>query len=278
MNTIDFLPPRYREQTARRKTQLWRVVVLLLFGCAVASAAAGQFLFRRCLQLEMIEADLAHAQAVAKNNEHRALQDALALRQAEADLVAFLQGHWPRTRLLHAVSQVQPKTITFLELRLSRMASPSAARSPAGNRRSKADNRTEKKESAGGSPAERDLRALRDEMQSLPLSITITGITSDGGDLHLFVSQLDQCPFFQEAELRSLEAAPDREQAAGSPALSQFEVRLFVRAPACAVAPAAPAELAAPAEIDNPARQDTLAEIAAPESVASPALLSPVSS
>ena len=44
MKQIDFLPERYREQTARKSAATWRVGVLLLFGGCCAAAAFGQYL------------------------------------------------------------------------------------------------------------------------------------------------------------------------------------------------------------------------------------------
>ena len=43
MKDIDFLPAKYREATAHRKTQVWRVVVLIVFAGLLLAAAGGQY-------------------------------------------------------------------------------------------------------------------------------------------------------------------------------------------------------------------------------------------
>jgi len=224
MNSIDFLPNRFREQSARRKTNAWRLIVLLLFGVVIGAAALGQAMFRGGLYQEIAEADLRYAAAQATNAQHALMQDRQAASAAKANLAAYLQFQWPRTKLLQAIYEAQTTAITLSEVHLARETAELSRPGP--RKRGSAEKETA---AVGPSAADRDLAQLLAETENSNVAMLVAGRTNDGAELHQFVSRLNQHAMFQGAELRSLEAVADHTP--GAVTWSTFQVRLIVAQP-----------------------------------------------
>lgn len=218
MNTIDFLPARYGEQNAARQKQLWQITVLLLFGTVVAAAAVFQFTMRRSASEHLVEVELKHFDARLQNDRLATLQSELKSARQTADLFAYLMHPWPRTRILAAVTDALPESVSLDEIRIGREADSAATRT---QRRRFIDAKQQDKQIP---PAVRDLSELRSEIDELQVVVSITGITTDPVELHRFVSQLGSGPIFEKADLGTQEALK-----LDSATVTRFAVRLVVR-------------------------------------------------
>ncbi len=224
MQNIDFLPPRYREQTVARKSSLWHLIVFVLFGGVVAATAAGQYALRLTALQERDDVIIQHASAKTTADLHDRLQLQLAEVEATADLYAYLSHPWPRTQIIAALHEPLPQQIVLTQLNIRR-ENNSWQESGVVGRRSPVRQNEEDKESESLRPAERDLHSLRSENDANSTVITVSGYTTDTPALHRYVQQLGRSSLLARAELRSFEAADERIQAGAS----TFEVRAIVR-------------------------------------------------
>ena len=220
MQDIDFLPQKYRDQTAQRKARRWRLLVVIGFGLVLAVGAYGQQKLRRNAheQLAMVRAqyDVSTAQAA----QLAGIEAKLRGERTTADLATYLRHPWPKTRIIDAVLSPLPESITLRKLQIQRETAPSSSlRDPkpihaAGDAAPK-DTR---------SPAQKDLDRLRELYDTAPTVVTLEGMTNDQARLHAYLGKLAEGDFFSKTALVSLESASE----AGSGA-SKFRARLNVR-------------------------------------------------
>ncbi len=219
LQQIDFLPKRYHEEKVRRSSNLWRLLLVVLFGGICALAAVGQNMLRRSVARRLDEVVPQHAAATASTELYGRLQVELREIEDEAELYAFLKHPWPRSQLLNAVSASMPEAVRLHRLNITQEAvqgDPSAFRST-----------DAAKQHALLKPARRDLVKLDSNIKNRRTIIELLGETSDDSRLHAFIGQLAEHPLFQTAELVSLESTgPSDPQGR-----STFKVRVVVRPP-----------------------------------------------
>jgi Tfp pilus assembly protein PilN len=207
MKNIDFLPARYRERRSTRNSHLWRLVVLAAFGAAVGATAVGQQLLKNS--------------AAAQNGQFSTLQRQLAEARASAQLYAYLQHPWPRTRIMALLAEPLPDEVTLTEVSIARESLDDAQRETSGRPRRR---RETDEDDARLTPAERDLQQLRDEFDKRRSIVRITGRTTSIASLHEYVAGLAASPLVAKAELSSLETA--RADNAGDG--SEFHLRVLI--------------------------------------------------
>jgi len=223
MNNIDFLPKRYHEQGVRRKSQLWRIILLVLFGGVCAATAVGQQILRRSVksQLDAIAAE--YASANATNQMFDRIQADLKDANASAELYAFLQHPWPRTQILASLSKPLDETIYLSQLHVydeTVKANLSSHRSSRPGSKSEPD--TAK---ALNLPSQADLKRLDSALLNKRTVISIVGKTTDIAALHKYVAELKRADLFTSAKLVSLQSIEDDARQA----VSQFRLRVLVR-------------------------------------------------
>lgn len=225
MNTIDFLPDRYRQATSRRRTSYWRLIVTILFVGAFAATAYAMHGVRG-------EARLRHEQVVLQLQAERQAASAVKPQAARlehleryASLLTFMRHPWPRSRIVAAVLGSLPASATLEKFRIVRVAKP-----PTPGEAPVAD------ESAVASAADAatDLKALRREAETLDIVVQIQGLARDQADLLSYVQRLGDDDLIADAKLTSIEAAvgdrsADSDAANTAPAAAQFSVEIVVR-------------------------------------------------
>jgi Tfp pilus assembly protein PilN len=169
--------------------------------------------------------------ATAEHQELARLHADLQAAQAEAQLQTYLGSSWPRSRIVSAVIAPLPAAVTLRELRVVR---ESAAAGPA-----------PRSESPGPLPAAdprpaatRDLEQLLGEAARGPEVVTLSGRTTDLGELHLYLAALARQDVFAKVALGSIRRVS--EDARGG---AEFTARLVVRS----------APTARPREAESPA-------------------------
>lgn len=203
MNKIDFLPQKYRDQDTRRKASLWRLIVVVLFGGAIASASLAQLAYQGHVRRQLDQVQPQYAQAQAKSTYLSNLQKQLEVADAAATLYAFLKSPWPRTQVLAAVVQSLDGSTKMEELHLSRQtATPSGRSSQAGDAE---QNEADDSSTAELSAASRDLLALRDDENVKQTVGHVTGITTTTAAVHDYLQQLENSPLIGRVRLVSLE-------------------------------------------------------------------------
>ena len=120
MNSFDFLPDRYREQSTNRKAELWRLFVLLAFGGICAASAAGQYAQRFAVIKQLAAAERQYTDAQARSKQFGDLQRRWKQVRATAELYAYLDRRWPRTQILATVAESLPPEIHLSELSIAR--------------------------------------------------------------------------------------------------------------------------------------------------------------
>lgn len=197
MQTIDFLPERYRQATSRRRTSYWRFVVTLLFVATFAATAYALDRTRREARSEHARVEL-QLQTARQSAAAVAPQAArLDLLSRYADLLTFLRHPWPRSRIVETVLASLPASVTLDKLRLNNVAKPVAAE--VASNEGTAD--------AATADAAADLATLRREAAACDLVALLEGSTRDPAELYAYVQRLGACDLIAEARLTSIEAA-----------------------------------------------------------------------
>jgi len=200
---IDFLPERYREQKVRRRSRVWLLAILGIFGSVIAITSTVQMAFYKDAESQLATVKFQHGAAEATQNMHDRLQSDLARSRATASLYAYLQSNWPRTQIIIAVSRPLTDEITISELTVAIEADQAEGRGRESSRR----RREPESKQVGGLPARRDLEVLRKRMADKRTVVHLTGKTKDDVALHRYVARLNGEALFEEAELMSFESS-----------------------------------------------------------------------
>jgi hypothetical protein len=231
-HTVEFLPPRYRQRQAARRSLLRRIGAVAAVAAGVAAASAWQHGQERAAR--QVLAKVEAREKVVRSNEVRLeeLRWELAHVRAAAELCVFLERPWPRTRILSAVEGAAPVEIELTELTISQEAiisEAAVARMPA----RRGASRTAEEE---GPPAARDLRRLVEETGRLRTVARVAGAAADPAPIHRFVANLSRDPLFALTELGSLETLEQPERGT----VTKFAVRIVLRDEFAATSPEKP--------------------------------------
>jgi len=197
MNEIDFLPDRFREQSSKRRSQVWRIAVLLMLVGVVGVAALGQYAVKRSVTWQLAEFDVQHQAAEQRRLEYESLQKQEKLADATASLYAFLGARQYKTSILREIDAALSESLVLDGIRIEGLKRQGAGRFS----REQGDSQ---KATAGLPPAVSDLRTLREDRAGIELTVSIIGHTNNTPDLHHFVSRLGRSALFSKAQLRSL--------------------------------------------------------------------------
>jgi len=202
MHNVDFLPPEYRQNDARKKWYDRQLLLVTGVVALVAATAWSQQGRLRRLQADMAGREPARVAAVETKEMLDDLQSRLQVIRASAELVTYLRHPWPRTQILAALLGPLPQEITFDKLGIGREASPGVRSALI---RSPADREAEEKQTAGLPPADRDLKRLREECDSRETVVSVAGVTTESAALHQYLGALARKDLFEKSQLRSLE-------------------------------------------------------------------------
>ena len=226
MKNIDFLPARYREKNAQRKTQAWRGVVLAAFVALLAAGWLGQIEIRMLVETQLDDVRGQYDHITEQGKKLAALQAELREARAEAELITYLRHPWPRTQLLAAIAAPLSDAITLRKLTIhqeesagSSLGALAAAIPPSPGAAADA-----KAAEAALPPAERTLKKLRAAFDEAPLAVTLEGVSRDSASLHVYIGKLAESDWFSAAELRSVERLQSE-----NPGAMRFVARLIVR-------------------------------------------------
>jgi Tfp pilus assembly protein PilN len=228
---IDFLPSKYREASAQRRTRYYRLLVVVAFVGLLGAAFAGQYALQIHVARELDHVRDQYQRVLGYSNRLAQLERERVPCDAEAQLCTRLRDPWPRTQILAATLAVLPKQMTLLRLRIDRQTAavdPLQAGTIQTGPAPGAANGDDKLP-----PAQRDLRRLRQDSKLHDTVVDLEGITDDALTLHTYLGRLASQGLFSSAELTSI----DRVEKSS---MSHFRARLTVRREH-ADSPAAPA-------------------------------------
>jgi hypothetical protein len=216
MSEIDFLPASYRQMTVHRKANVWRLLAGGVFVAMIGFSGVFQHLLRREALVDLARTGPQYDQAEALVQRQAELKRQLQLATTEAELYTYLRHPWPATQVLATALSPLPDCITLRRIRLFQDERPliATAASPP----------SQKKPSDPEPAATRDLRQLRQDNDSRPRVLILSGVTSDTAALQQYLLVLGASKLFVKTELRSLEA--DTTDRSGS---MHFTARLVVR-------------------------------------------------
>jgi len=206
MYDIDFLPDRYRRETASRQIKLWQLGVILLFGSAISATSIWQWQVRAHVEQQLSKVTAQHESATDKSDQLSRLTGQLRTARNRAKLYAFLQHPWPRSRVLAEITGAVPENITLRELRISSEAKPSVAAAPRSRLRKR---ETKQPEDSQITSTERDLQQLREQLDARQTIVMISGWSKDLHSPHQLVGRLAARRIFASVELRSIESIED---------------------------------------------------------------------
>ena len=235
---VDFLPASYREQGAKRKTGLWRLLVVVLFGGALVPTGIYQRRLKQEAEIQVAHLDSLYPAAMERNAQLARMQAKLATEQTAAELTTYLRHPWPRTQIFAAIAEPLPGAITLRDVQILRENVPVAASAPAP---------AGAKPAASAKPVAADLERVRSETEATRIVVTLSGATTEVGSLHEYLGKLASHRLFQKVELGSIESNPSTD------GLAQFTVRLVLKpAPGQPGAPAMPQLATANAPVGGP--------------------------
>jgi hypothetical protein len=220
MKDLDFLPARYREKNAQRKTRAWRAAVLAMFSALLAAGSLGQLEFRRLIEAHLQTVRQQYDQVLHTGKELTALQAELRAARAEAELLTYLRRPWPRTQLLAAIAEPLSEPITLGKLTVLQ-EEPGGSPAPPQSGQTVQDQAAAE---AAQPAAERTLKRLRAMFDEAPLTVTLEGVSRDSTALHVYIGKLAESEWFSAVELRSIDRSDDAQAAT-----FRFIARLIVR-------------------------------------------------
>jgi hypothetical protein len=205
---IDFLPARYREECAQRKTHFLRVLSSVVFALVLLACAGWQWNAGRKLTLELEAIAPIHERAHERTVQLTTLKNELAAASDRAELLTYLRHPWPRTQLLAAVIEPMPESIKLSELTIGRPEEEEAnAGLPSQNTRQTAGGESAAaKTNVTLSPTQADLKQLRLEFDARTTVVQMAGETTDVSELHEYLGQIALHKLILKAELRSIES------------------------------------------------------------------------
>jgi len=210
MKNIDFLPEKYREQTDVRRTKAWSLLVVMLFGGAIAAASLVQHAVKRQVQADLDAIAPQHSLAQTKNQKVAKLQQQLSRLHRQANLYTYLRHRWPVSRALAEISADVPEVISFREIRVvyeqfAAANGPSNAEEndPRARRRAARNKKTEEKDTRP--PHQIDLEKFHHKYDRQRMVVYLTGRTYRHAEVHQFLLQLNQRPLIAKTELQELE-------------------------------------------------------------------------
>jgi Tfp pilus assembly protein PilN len=203
MQDIDFLPVEYRQKHARRQTQPWRVVVVVVFVGLLVTATLALQGSRRAAEKHLAAVQPQYDLTVAQSNTLGNTQTQLQLAHAKAELVTYLRHPWPKSQILSALLTPLPEEVTLRELQVfsERRVRPQGMES-----RSRAQLNSETDTQTNLSPAQLDLKDFREKFDNSQITVLLDGTTSDSAALHSYLGKLDAVKLFSNVELRSVES------------------------------------------------------------------------
>ena len=205
MKDIDFLPQKYREASAQRQSRAWRIAVVAVFGGMIVAAIVGQRGLHRRIETELAQVNAQFIATQGQSAQLSAMEQALAAKRAEAELLTYLRHPWPRTQILAKVFESLPDTIVLSRVRVQRDAIPGTSFAPPAATTPAAAEAAAQAE-AKLSPAERDFSKLRNENDATQTVVLLDGISEDDTMLHVYLGTLAASGLFSNAELTSLES------------------------------------------------------------------------
>ncbi len=216
MSDIDFLPSSYRQMTVHRKANVWRLLAGGVFIAMIGFSAIYQHLLRREALADLARTGPLYDQAQALTQHQAELKRQLQLATTEAELFTYLRHPWPATQVLSTALSTLPDSITLHQIRLFQdqpqlVATTASAPPP-------------KKPSEPEPSALRDLRQLRQDNDSRPRVLILSGVTTDTAALQQYLLVLGTSELFVKTELGSLET--DTTDHSGA---MHFTARLVVR-------------------------------------------------
>jgi Tfp pilus assembly protein PilN len=221
MHDLDFLPPQYHQQNARRQVKPWRIVVVTAFVLLLSAAAAAQWLQRGRMKAALETIEPCYAETSRLGERLRAVEAQLQTAQADANLLVYLRHPWPPTQLLRAVVNPLPPEITLQQILLGGQP---GAEVPAAVPPRPMDQKPEQEKAKRLPPAQQDLLRLRQQYDAAQTLVRLTGTTSDTQALYRYLDALGAPELFAKADLHSIESV---ETPAGT--TLRFQLVLAVR-------------------------------------------------
>ncbi len=121
---IDFLPVTYLEAGAHRKNVTLRFVFVGLFAAMLAFALLYQQHLRQRAEKQLAELMPEYYRAMADSKQLSSLQAQVKTARKQAELYAYLDHPWPRSRIVSALSESLPDEIELERIDVAREPIP----------------------------------------------------------------------------------------------------------------------------------------------------------
>lgn len=206
---------------------MWLLLLVGLFGAVMVATSIVQYRSWRNVNFQLAEVKNQKPEADRAFTEEKEVDLQLKAARSTATLYTYLKHPWPRTRVLAAIVEPLPKTITLAEMRITTEEPRLTA---AEKRRLRLLGKEEDEEAlAALLPSERDLKQLRDTIDKSTTVVYLVGITRQGGALHGYLSELTKSDLFAKAEIRSIESIESSDEDVDTSEQSRFSVRLTLK-------------------------------------------------
>jgi len=230
VHTVDFLPAKYRERSAKRRNRLWKLTVVLVVSAMVGATSLFQHHLKCAAQRDVAAVAPLYQAAVAETERSSAIHQEVRIARSEAQLYTYLGHPWPKTQVLTALFRSLPKSITIHQLHLGRVTPPK----PTQKRQTlnvTAESGEKQQDLSHLLPAEHDLHQLRHDIDPQQMVVELAGTTRDEAALHRYIGQLGRISLFKNVELLSIEKDSSSEAKGNNDValLMRFNARVMLR-------------------------------------------------
>jgi len=190
-NELSFLPDDYLERKARRRTN---VICSVLF-CVVIAAIGGAFTVteRSMREIEKQAADVQnqYTEAARRIEQVQQMQEKQRTMAHQAELTASLLEKVPRTFVLAEITNGIPEGVSLLDF----MLNSTLATTPTPAARTAFELRKAEIE------AGKSVTALAAQPRVYDVSLKLTGVANNDGQVSQFITKLNQSTMFQDVNL-----------------------------------------------------------------------------
>ncbi|PHS16987.1 MAG: hypothetical protein COA78_03335 [Blastopirellula sp.] len=196
MQSIDFLPEKYKQRRIRKRVGFLRIGIFSIIVLCVCGTALFQLVRLGSLKLEIasLEAEYSKVTEIQKNILELESKNQTQINQAQ--LLTFLRHPWPSSQIMSLVAETKTESLYFNEMRVFRQSET----------KKKALFPEDKDTNKDKLPAAvQDLLELQKDLRGKEIVINISGICNDTTQLYDYLSKLNQSDLVHRAIVDSVE-------------------------------------------------------------------------
>lgn len=216
MQSIDFLPEKYKQRRIRKRVGVLRVGIFSIVFLCVCGTALFQLVRLGSLKLEIARLEADYTRVTGFQKKILELESKNQTQVNQAQLLTFLRHPWPTSQIMNLVAESKTESLYLSEMRIYRQSEPNQ----------KNFLREEQDSDKEILPAAmQDLKELQQQIRDQETVIRLSGICNETTELYDYLSKLNHSSLVRRAIVDSVEpitGALDTQS-------SRFEILVYLK-------------------------------------------------